>query len=117
MADDVASSDELGESAGDDIVRHDFATGFRGFDPAEVTAHLERVAARVRELETALESARATAAVARTGAPDDVPLDEIALMEDRGAEAGNIHRRAHVAAAEAETRAAARAATLRNATP
>src|SRR5206468_5918775 len=106
MADDVASPDELGESAGDNIVRHDFATGFRGFDPGEVTAHLERVAAQVRQLEEALASARSAAAAAAAvaaaaesspapapSAPN--PLDEVVIMEALGAEAGNILRQAH----------------------
>ena len=54
MADDFAPTDEPPEAAApapaeasDAIVRHDFPTGFRGFEPGEVMAHLERVAARI----------------------------------------------------------------------
>src|SRR5438067_3184135 len=99
MADDAAPEGATTEGTSPDplldiIVRRDFPTGFRGFDPGHVIAHLEAVAARfgeladqeqaarrrVRELEA--ELARAAAAP-REGGPGGPPaaVDEATVME------------------------------------
>src|SRR5437660_524468 len=82
----------------DDVARHAFNTAFRGFDPSEVRAFLQRVADelsaardRERELRRRLEEAERSPAG---------PLDEAMLTAALGEETARVLRSAREAAAE-----------------
>lgn len=88
----------------EDVARHTFATGRRGFDPAEVRAYLEEVArelhaamARERELRDAVAEAQRRAA--------NPVLDEATLTTALGQETAKVLRTAHDAASELVARA------------
>src|SRR5436190_11124925 len=109
-------ADDARPPTDDDVARRDFGHGIRGYDPAEVVAHLEQVAARLRatregerawkqrarELEAEAAWLRAEVdAAARAPAPP--ALDEDAMVEALGAETANILRQAHEAASELQS--------------
>lgn len=89
----------------DQVARQAFPTSFRGFDPAEVRAFLQRVAAeldaaaaRERDLQARLSEAQATP-------PPPAQLDEEALVAALGEESGRVLRTAREAAADVRSKA------------
>src|SRR5579872_3976587 len=96
----------------EDVARHTFATGRRGFDPTEVRAYLEEVA---RELHTALtreRELRDALAEAERRAANPV-LDEATLTSALGQETAKVLRSAHDAAAELVSKAESDAGRVR----
>src|SRR5437764_891729 len=107
----------------DEVSQHEFATTFRGYDPAEVREFLDRVSGRVRALEELSRGLRGRLAQmqadARAGrgsaATEDAGtgvVDETLLLDALGEQAAHILRTAHEAA-DAVARAAAEAAGRR----
>src|SRR5437016_4617352 len=120
----MTDADAPEPTADHDVVRRDFNTGFRGFDSAEVIAHLEQVAARLRsvrdgeqswkaraaQLEMEVARLRSESAAAASAASEPPALDEDAMLQALGVETANILRRAHEAASQVQARAEAEAA-------
>ena len=97
--------------APDDVARHTFGTVRRGFDPDEVRAYLESVAAGLRTVADHEQELLNELADAEHRAANPV-LDEPTLTAAVGAETARVLHSAHEVAAEAVARAEAEADRL-----
>src|SRR4051794_35622220 len=95
----------------DEVARQGFATTFRGFDPGEVRAFLQRVSAeltvareRERDLRRRLDDAERH--------PPLPPLDEATLTAALGEETARVLRSAHEAAIDISAKAEHKVARL-----
>ena len=103
------ADDSLGP---DDIVRHPFSTGFRGYDPTEVRDFLKRVSdelSAARDMTDVLRRRLAEAERQRAQAPE---IDESMLTEALGEETARVLKSAREAAAEITAKAEQKAARL-----
>src|SRR3954453_4761520 len=105
MADDRGQQEGTPLTA-DEVAGHEFPTTFRGYEPSDVRAFLERVAARLRSAEEQSQAmrvrierlqARATALeqASPPPVPEPPPPDEAALLGALGEQAAHILRTAH----------------------
>src|SRR5688500_8803975 len=83
----------------EEVTHRTFATTFRGFDPAEVRAFLERVASELRTLRSRSQEMERLLreAEARAAHPE---IDEATLMTALGEETARVIRSAHEAATD-----------------
>ena len=94
--------------APDDVARHTFGSVRRGFDPSEVRAYLESVAAGLRTVAEREEELLRDLADAERRAANPV-LDEPTLTSALGTETARVLHSAHEAAAEMVAKAEAEA--------
>src|SRR4051794_636369 len=96
----------------DDIVRHPFSTGFRGYDPNEVRHFLKRISAELREAREAAEMLRRRLAEAERPRPQAPEIDDRMLTDALGEETVRVLTSAREAAAEITAKAEQKAARM-----
>jgi len=112
MADDRRMTISSSRMHPDDVARHTFGTTRRGYDPGEVRAYLEAVAAEIALSAERERELRDLVAEAEHRAANPV-LDEATLTAALGQETARVLRSAHDAAGEVTARAVAEAETAR----